>query len=591
MSTREILQALAGLVFVLWGVELYRRALWGVFFCLGAAVAELLCASIGASGASRSASLLAMLLGGLCSAGLARTRLAPLGGLLLGCGAAALLATPYAAALGVPPAVVGLVFVVGGSVAPFVFLGTLGAGLVAPALAPWVHPLVTWVALLLLAARAGLAAAVQPVEISPRVLGACATLGQRAALDELVLAPRPGQAAALARALQRSGARTELVPGSIIIASNVSRAMVESWRGPFAPLLALAAPTRAVPLRVESGDLVLTLPEPKLTPKGPPASLERVQAEVRREDDPTGKGIVVAVVDTGVNAVTPAIKKALTKRLDFTDEGTPEDRGSGHGTSVAACVIAGAGGEVGIVSIKVLDRRGSGTLVDYLRGLKAVEELARRGEVHLANLSLGADSCRGANTCFFCTATAGLSIPVVASIGNEGRAGPCCPGGSSSTLGVGAITFPERECTSWSSRGPAGDGRSQPDVTCFGDSLLLPGRDGKLESRSGSSFSSPLAAGCTAAVLSEAKRRGTSLKRDEFFDLMRRSADATGLEPADPNAIGAGLTTVTRAVAALRGERLPALAEPIVLSWPQAVVRAAAVLAAAGMGLRAWMLL
>ncbi|MFE5667806.1 S8 family serine peptidase [Streptomyces niveus] len=61
----------------------------------------------------------------------------------------------------------------------------------------------------------------------------------------------------------------------------------------------------------------------------------------------TGKGIKIAVIDTGVNASTPSLKGQVLKGLDATEtDGTTNDY-DGHGTNMAELIVGtGAGGGV-----------------------------------------------------------------------------------------------------------------------------------------------------------------------------------------------------------------------------------------------------
>jgi subtilisin family serine protease len=107
-----------------------------------------------------------------------------------------------------------------------------------------------------------------------------------------------------------------------------------------------------------------------------------------------GKGVVIAIVDSGVDLRHEDLKGRLVAGHDFVDDdGTPQDR-EGHGTHVAGIAAAAAGNGRGvagvapgarIMPVRVLDEDGSGSAADVAVGIKwAVDHGA-----DVINLSLG----------------------------------------------------------------------------------------------------------------------------------------------------------------------------------------------------------
>jgi len=108
----------------------------------------------------------------------------------------------------------------------------------------------------------------------------------------------------------------------------------------------------------------------------------------------TGRGAVVAVVDTGVSLHHPDLQGRLLPGYDFqANNASPQDH-NGHGTHVAGIIAADTGNGIGVASVapdamilpvRVLDSTGSGDLGTIAQGITwAVDHGA-----NVINLSLG----------------------------------------------------------------------------------------------------------------------------------------------------------------------------------------------------------
>lgn len=108
----------------------------------------------------------------------------------------------------------------------------------------------------------------------------------------------------------------------------------------------------------------------------------------------TGKGVTVAVLDTGIEAAHEAFVGRQIVQRDFTGEGDGD--GNGHGTHCAGTIFGGTVGgvRIGIATGvdraligKVLDRNGSGSTEQILDGIVWA---ARQG-ANVVSMSLGLD--------------------------------------------------------------------------------------------------------------------------------------------------------------------------------------------------------
>ncbi|SCG73060.1 S8 family serine peptidase [Micromonospora humi] len=231
----------------------------------------------------------------------------------------------------------------------------------------------------------------------------------------------------------------------------------------------------------------------------------------------TGKGVRVAVLDTGVDLTHPDLAGKVAESRNFSEETNPDDI-VGHGTHVAS-IIAGSGAASGgkyrgvapdatLLSGKVCEEYGC-TESAILAGMQwaAAEQHAT-----VANLSLGGwdtpevDPLEQAVE----TLTAQTGTLFVISAGNDGADGSVSsPATADAALAVGAVDRDD-ELADFSSRGPrVGDGAIKPDITAPGVDIVAAraahGQIGdpvgdKYVSLSGTSMAAPHVAGAVALI-------------------------------------------------------------------------------------------
>lgn len=167
-----------------------------------------------------------------------------------------------------------------------------------------------------------------------------------------------------------------------------------------------------------------------------------------------GKGVVVAVIDTGVYAGHPdlRLKGHVLAGRDFVAPGTSAADENGHGTHVAGIIGAVAGNKVGtaglafnayILPVRVLDASGYGDNAGVAQGII----WAAQNGANVINLSLSSNRSDNAVRAAVAYAQS-RNVVVVAAAGNQGCS---LLGGSTSypaaypgVLGVGAISSDRR---------------------------------------------------------------------------------------------------------------------------------------------------
>lgn len=162
-----------------------------------------------------------------------------------------------------------------------------------------------------------------------------------------------------------------------------------------------------------------------------PYGVNQLQAPEIWAQGEKGSGIVVAVLDTGIDMHHPDLKPNIIDGRNFTNEGCKDDYQdlNGHGTHCAG-TIAGVENEKGVVGVapeaklligKVLDSNGSGSYRSIIDGIKwATKWEGKNGEkVRIMSMSLGG-SYNDRNLEEAILEACAKGIVVVVASGNEG---------------------------------------------------------------------------------------------------------------------------------------------------------------------------
>ncbi|MFE1860714.1 S8 family peptidase [Streptomyces anandii] len=293
----------------------------------------------------------------------------------------------------------------------------------------------------------------------------------------------------------------------------------------------------------------------------------------------TGKGVKIAVLDTGVDATHPDLKTQVIAARNFSGAADVKDH-YGHGTHVAS-IAAGTGAKskgkykgvapgARILNGKVLDDTGSGDDSGILAGM----EWAAQQGADIVNLSLGGPDAPGVDPLEAevnkLSAQKGILFAIAA--GNGGRESIGSPGSADAALTVGAVDKKDK-LADFSSTGPrVGDGAIKPDVTAPGVDITAAAAKGSVIDQevgenppgyltiSGTSMATPHVAGAAALLKQEHPKWGHT----ELKAALTGSAKGGAYTPFQQ---GAGRIAVDRAI------KQTVVADPVSLSfgvqaWP-----------------------
>ena len=263
----------------------------------------------------------------------------------------------------------------------------------------------------------------------------------------------------------------------------------------------------------------------------------------------TGKGVTIAVVDTGIDYNHREFKGRIRAGYDFVDGDSIAEDSNGHGTHVAGTIAAAKDGrgmtgvahDAKIMPIRVLDEDGAGYLSDVIRGIR----WATNNGADVINLSLGgtgysqamADAIRHASS---------RGTVVVMAAGNAGGASPEYPAAHAIDHGiaVGAVQRDGR-LANFSNRAGSQllDYVTAPGV---GITSTLPGnRYGRY---SGTSMAAPHVAGVAGLLKSQNNKLSSGAIEDLITGTTQRGShtqgNPTGTQRAGSNSLGARVITL-----------------------------------------------
>jgi major intracellular serine protease len=284
-----------------------------------------------------------------------------------------------------------------------------------------------------------------------------------------------------------------------------------------------------------------------------PYGVNQLQAPEIWAQGEKGSGIVVAVLDTGIDREHPDLKPNIIDGRNFTNEGNQDNYQdlNGHGTHCAG-TIAGVENEKGVVGVapeaklligKVLDSNGSGSYRSIIQGIKwATKWKGKNGEkVRIISMSLGG-SHNDSNLEQAILEACANGILVVVASGNEGDNNENTfeygyPALYNECITVGAIN--ENKKIAYFS-----NNHKQVDAVAGGVDVLSTYPPNQYARLSGTSMATPHIAGALALLIKLGEKKfKRSLTESELYGMLTKVCCSLNYEASTE---GHGLPELTR---------------------------------------------
>jgi len=304
---------------------------------------------------------------------------------------------------------------------------------------------------------------------------------------------------------------------------------------------------------------------------------KRVGVNAAKRRNLTGRGISIAILDTGIAPLEDFYTAGRCRIVAFKDfvEGKeqPYDD-NGHGTHVAGIACgngassggryAGIATESNIVAVKVLDKDGGGGSSSVLAGLQWIADNKDKYNIRVVNLSIGTKDLGDYDPLVKAVEAAwdlGLIITIAA--GNDGPdyGSITSPGISRKAVTVGSsdddkpVEIWGTPLVNFSGRGPTSGCIVKPDIVAPGTdiiSCLAPAQKRKTEQPSkivggrflklsGTSMSTPIVSGAIAILL----QKHPNLTPDDVKYMLKKTATNLG---QDQNKQGFGILNIEKLI-------------------------------------------
>lgn len=253
----------------------------------------------------------------------------------------------------------------------------------------------------------------------------------------------------------------------------------------------------------------------------------RVKADLAYEAGYSGEGVVVALLDTGVDVGHPDLAANIIDGRNFVDDNDNVTDVDGHGTMVAGVVAAVANNSIGVVGVasnvsimplKVISESG-GSLIDISLAIR----YAADNGANVIGMSLGGTLSKGSLAMEAAVNYAyQKGCVLVAAAGNNDTSELFYPAAYENVIAVSAIDEDDQKA-SFSNYG------HYIDFCAPGVNILSTWPNGTYAYGSGTSFAAPFVTGVVALMLS----RYPSLNNGNVTETLRAQAEDLGEEGWD----------------------------------------------------------
>jgi Subtilase family len=261
----------------------------------------------------------------------------------------------------------------------------------------------------------------------------------------------------------------------------------------------------------------------------------------------TGNRVLVAVIDSGVDATHPDLAGAVVENLDAANDNAPHAHGTGMAGAIAAHrSMLGTAPRVGLLTVRAFSARpnsADGTTFNIIKGLDwAVERGAR-----VINMSFAGPPDPRLRDALARTARRGVVL--VAAAGNAGpQSAPLFPAADPNVIAVTATDMDDK-LFSGANRG------NHIAVAAPGVDILAPSTGGTYQFTTGTSVASAEVSGVVAMLI----ERNPSLTPADVRRILTRTAKSLGPRGSERD-YGSGLVDAYQAVAAARSSGATAAA-------------------------------
>jgi hypothetical protein len=272
---------------------------------------------------------------------------------------------------------------------------------------------------------------------------------------------------------------------------------------------------------------------------------------------PISSNIYCFIVDTGIQSNHPDLRVPLSISRNFTSRFSnnwADD--NGHGTHVAGIIsaldntkgIVGNSPGVNIVAIKVLDRRGSGSVTNIISALNYINtwKSSNPNAYCIVNMSLGGSFNQPLNTAVENLVTNGIVVCVAAGNSNA-NASRFSPASAPNAITVGSYNSGTNIFSSFSNYG------TLVDILAPGESIDSTWPTSKYNVLSGTSMATPMVVGCIANLINSNPTIApsdirTRLLTDSAFLNPTNNDETTGSNPRitlNTSATNTGTTNIS----------------------------------------------